>query len=264
MHAAWFWIDRWRKSTAYTDMTLAEMGAYRNLLDELWLRDGLLPLNERSLARAAGSEAEWPAVREAVLSHFMKTPEGWRNLTHDEVMAKTKAIQQVRADVGRLGGLRSQAKARANGLANANQSGNQTPQAKDNPPSPSPSPYSGSGSKEKKISKRQTASHGNGSAVADGFDRFWAVYPNKKGKTAAIKAWHRCRFSSNQIAAILATIAEQLTWPEWTKDEGRFIPHPATWLNRGHFNDEPRAVVVDPASDQAITAAMKALLKHDG
>ena len=43
MRAAWWWIDRWRKSTAYTDMTAEEQGVYRNLLDELWLRDGVLP-----------------------------------------------------------------------------------------------------------------------------------------------------------------------------------------------------------------------------
>ena len=97
MRAAWWWIDRWRKSTAYSDMTLAEQGAYRNLLDELWLRDGPLPNDERILAKVCGDPFEWPKVRAKVLARFRLTPEGYRNDTHDEVAAGTaRAIENQR------------------------------------------------------------------------------------------------------------------------------------------------------------------------
>ena len=68
-------------------MTLAEQGAYRNLLDELWLRHGFLPNDERILAKIAGDAAEWPNVRSSVLSRFRLTTSGWRHDTHDEVAA---------------------------------------------------------------------------------------------------------------------------------------------------------------------------------
>jgi len=97
---AWWWIDRWRKSTAYTDMTLAEQGAYRNLLDELWLRGGLLPLDERTLARACGDALEWAAVRDHVLAHFESTPDGYRNRTHDEVAEKSEELSHAQAVKG--------------------------------------------------------------------------------------------------------------------------------------------------------------------
>ena len=97
---AWWWIDRWRKSTAYTDMTLAEQGAYRNLLDELWLRGGLLPLDERTLARACGDALEWAAVRDHVLAHFERTPDGYRNRTHDEVAEKSEVLSHAQAVKG--------------------------------------------------------------------------------------------------------------------------------------------------------------------
>lgn len=90
MRAAWWWIDRWRSSTAYTDMTLAEQGAYRNLLDELWLRGGVLPDDDRILGRICGDPVAWPSVKAAVLAHFVKTPEGWRNETHDAVRAESE------------------------------------------------------------------------------------------------------------------------------------------------------------------------------
>lgn len=68
-------------------MTLAEQGAYRNLLDELWLRHGFLPNDERILAKIAGDASEWPKVRSAVLARFRLTTSGWRHDTHDEVAA---------------------------------------------------------------------------------------------------------------------------------------------------------------------------------
>jgi uncharacterized protein YdaU (DUF1376 family) len=133
VRAGWWWIDRWRKSTAYTDMTLAEQGAYRNLLDELWLRHGFLPNDERILAKIAGDAAEWPKVRSAVLARFVLTTSGWRNLTHDEVshqsMRRKEKQQRYRERVS----------GNADGNETGNASGNGTGN-KGGSPSPSPSP----------------------------------------------------------------------------------------------------------------------------
>ena len=83
-----FWhIDRWRKSTAYTDMTLEQQGAYRNLLDEAWLRGGTLPSDERILAKACGDATRWKALRAVVLARFRKVGNGWHNDTLDDVLA---------------------------------------------------------------------------------------------------------------------------------------------------------------------------------
>lgn len=101
MHAATWWIDRWRKSTAYTDMTLAEQGAYRNLLDELWLREGPLPDDDRILGRISGDPVEWPRVREKVLSRFQKTPGGWVNDTQAEILMVAKARAEAASEHGR-------------------------------------------------------------------------------------------------------------------------------------------------------------------
>lgn len=111
MRAAWWWIDRWRTSVAYMTMPLAEQGAYRNLIDELWLRDGLLPGNERFLAMASGAGGEWEKVRAGVMAHFYETPDGWRNKTHDEVMAESKRRSEKqarwRSRAGNVGGNKS-------------------------------------------------------------------------------------------------------------------------------------------------------------
>ena len=81
-----WWIDRWRKSTAYTDMTLEQQGAYRNLLDECTLRGGPIPDDDRILGKASGDPKRWPKVREVVLKRFTLASDGWRNETLDEVL----------------------------------------------------------------------------------------------------------------------------------------------------------------------------------
>lgn len=73
----WWWIDRWRKSTAYTGMTLEEQGAYRNLLDECRLLGGTLPQDEVALGAACGDASAWPRVRSAVMDHFELRDGGW-------------------------------------------------------------------------------------------------------------------------------------------------------------------------------------------
>lgn len=82
----WWWIDRWRKSSSFMDMTLEEQGAYRNLLDEAWLRGGPLPNDERVLAKACGDALAWKRVRAAVMARFTLATDGWRHETLDEVL----------------------------------------------------------------------------------------------------------------------------------------------------------------------------------
>jgi uncharacterized protein YdaU (DUF1376 family) len=87
--ALYWWIDRWRRSSAYIDLTLEEQGAYRNLLDEATLRGGAIPDNPEVLAKACGDPRRWPKVRAVVLARFTLTPDGWRNETLDGVLQET-------------------------------------------------------------------------------------------------------------------------------------------------------------------------------
>jgi len=104
MTALWWWVDRWRKSTAYTDMTAAEQGCYRNLLDEAWLRHGSLPNNDRILSKISGDSRAWKRARTAVLKHFSLGDDGcWHNATLDDILAKSTQIREWRAAAGQRG-----------------------------------------------------------------------------------------------------------------------------------------------------------------
>jgi uncharacterized protein YdaU (DUF1376 family) len=86
----WWWIDRWRKSSAYMDLSLTEQGAYRNLLDEAWLRCGAIPNDENVLAKACGDPRLWRKVKPKVIARFYLAGDGWRNETMDAVIAETQ------------------------------------------------------------------------------------------------------------------------------------------------------------------------------
>lgn len=70
------------------------------------------------------------------------------------------------------------------------------------------------------------------------FNSFWSEYPKKIGKGAALKAWNKIRPNNGTRTRILEAVRKQATWGQWTKEAGRYIPNPATWLNQQRWEDE--------------------------
>lgn len=83
--------------------------------------------------------------------------------------------------------------------------------------------------------------HSATSAGNDLFAKFWSLYPNKKGKAHAEKSWKKLKVADDLFVLIEAGLAKQVVCPEWTKDGGQFIPHPATWLNGKRWEDEVKS-----------------------
>lgn len=75
----------------------------------------------------------------------------------------------------------------------------------------------------------------NSDSKINGFDEFWDAYPNKKDKQKAKKAWLKC---SPKLVKVLQALDLQKKSEQWTKDDGRFIPLPTTWLNGARWEDE--------------------------
>ena len=70
------------------------------------------------------------------------------------------------------------------------------------------------------------------------FDEFWAIYPRKVGKTSARRIFDRISPSRELVDEMISAVDHQSRSEQWTRDGGRFIPHPATWLGREGWNDE--------------------------
>jgi hypothetical protein len=74
--------------------------------------------------------------------------------------------------------------------------------------------------------------------AADSFAEFWSVYPRHEKKPKALAAWRKLNPDPQTVTVILAAIARQKLSPQWTKEAGQFIPHPATWINDRRWEDE--------------------------
>lgn len=86
--------------------------------------------------------------------------------------------------------------------------------------------------------------------VAARFERFWTAFPNKKGKPAALGKFRVLDPSEELLVRILAAIELQSRSQQWVKDDGQFIPNPATWLHNKRWEDDPAAYL--PAGGGAV------------
>lgn len=79
------------------------------------------------------------------------------------------------------------------------------------------------------------------------FDEFWSAYPRKIGKLAAVTAYARAlKNDPSCLPKLIPAVQRARLSEQWSKDGGQFIPHPATWLNQGRWDDDP-VIATQPA-----------------
>lgn len=70
------------------------------------------------------------------------------------------------------------------------------------------------------------------------FKIFWEFYPYKKSKGQAEKAFIKINPNEQLLETMLSKIEQAKKSKNWLKNDGEFIPHPATWLNARGWEDE--------------------------
>ncbi len=69
-----------------------------------------------------------------------------------------------------------------------------------------------------------------------GFLEFWNLYPVKLGKDTALAAWKRCRPDPKEVCD---GVKQWLQTKQWTKEQGRFIPRAAKFIEERHDRHLP-------------------------
>jgi hypothetical protein len=78
---------------------------------------------------------------------------------------------------------------------------------------------------------------GGGAAARE----IYEFYPRKVGKDAALRAIQkRLDQGLEPIVLMTATRLYAEATAKWPAEDRQFIPHPATWFNRGSYDDDPR------------------------
>lgn len=71
----------------------------------------------------------------------------------------------------------------------------------------------------------------------NGFASFWSAYPKKTAKPAAEKAFKAAKVNGH-LADILKDIERRKSGDDWQKENGKYVPNPATYLNQRRWEDQ--------------------------
>ena len=143
----------------------------------------------------------------------------------DQDAQRDADISEKRASAGAAGGKQTQANASKEKAEEANQAIASNKNKNQN----------------KKENKNQIKEHEETRAreekTPNGFDRFWESYPRKTAKQEAIKAFEKLKPDAMLIETMVKAIERQKQSAQWQEDGGRYIPHPATWINQRRWED---------------------------
>lgn len=98
---------------------------------------------------------------------------------------------------------------------------------------------------DEKVKQNNTSTNNKKEHIQEGvdsrFEKFYAVYPKKKAKASALKAFKKINPDDRLLELMIQAIKKANESPDWKKEGGQFIPYPATWLNGRRWEDETEA-----------------------
>lgn len=202
-------------------LSLIEDLAYRRLIDECYLGEKPLEGDASQVARQVGMHDHSDAVGYVLNKFFAHSDGGWQ---HDRIDAEIAMFRDKTQKASRAGKLSAERRFNT-GSTDVQHTLNERattvqptithePLTK-NPPTPRAAPVD-----------------------VSLFENFWSAYPRKVAKPEALKAWIKHKPDAELAAAIVKGLETAKRSKDWLKDEGQFIPHPATWLNNRRWEDE--------------------------
>jgi len=70
------------------------------------------------------------------------------------------------------------------------------------------------------------------------FVTFYNAYPRKANKKAAFRVWRGIALDNGLFEKIITALEQHKKSDVWRRDNGKFIPYPASWLNGERWEDE--------------------------
>jgi uncharacterized protein YdaU (DUF1376 family) len=226
MMNAWYphYPGDYARGTAH--LSLVQHGAYRLLLDHYYATAAPLSGEITTLYRIcrAFDETERKAVDFVVSQFFELRSDGYHNRRADRELAKSAELHIKRSK----GAQTTNTKRWGNRLAtrSATQSANRSSVGN---PQPHPQP-------QEKIKSSPPAKPAGDTQE---FLTFWNAYPKKISRQEARKSWHKAG-CEGRLGEVMASLTAWKKTEQW--GEPRFIPYPATWLNKGLWKEMPRPI----------------------
>ncbi len=234
-----FYPGDWMKDPALRSVSLEARGLWIDMLCLLFEsgRRGYLqhatgkPVQEEQLARMTGCSAR----QVSRLSQELENSGVFSRTEHDTIysrrMVKDEQVRQVRSSAGKLGGNPQIAGKTVDFCLSKNQ-------ANPNHRSNQNGGFSSSTSSSSSASEDNTPLPPAGGLDAQSlFLIFWECYPLKVKKPKALAAFLKLKPDRALLDRMLEAIERQKQTRAWRKNNGQFIPHPASWLANRQWED---------------------------
>lgn len=225
-------------STATTHLSMLEHGAFTKLLDYYYSTEKPLPVDRCERIAGAYEPHEREAVQSVLQQFFRLSDQGWVNAKADEVIAQFRSKSLKAKESAERRWKRTDSDGNANAYADAMLTQNSKPITQ---------------KEEQKATVQPTAAP---RSTAVHFDRFWAAYPNKKGKKDAERHWRRegCDdVADSLIAHVRMMMAQDDGWRRG------YAPMGSTYLNGRRWEDIP----LGPPKDR-LSKSAQALIALEG
>lgn len=219
MHYYQFNIADYRKDTQH--LTPIEHYIYRELMDWYYLDESPIPKKTQPVLRRLRLVSENNQDLQNVLDEFFtQSDEGWiHGRIEAEITEYRKKAETARANGSKGGRPKKPKKTQPVIIANPE--------------------ITGSKANHKPLTNNHKPIH-------TGFDSFYAAYPRKSNKQAAIQAWNKRKPDADLAALIAKDIERRITLGHWDLSQKDYIPHPSTYLNQERWTDE-----ITPRNDNA-------------
>ena len=220
-------IGDYRRDTM--NLSLLEHGVYMTLIDHYVLNEEPFPLDHLDVCWSIGARTdnEKTAVCLILSKFFIKTDKGYTHKRCDEEIAQYRLRADTARENGKKGGRRKPNPNPTLTQPLANQepkTNNQEPRTNNHKPI-----------KSKPLSDSRAE-------LDDGFNLFWNAYPKKVGKGKAKESWEK---QKPNLDTVLKTLQWQIHSDQWVKENGAFIPNPATYINQQRWEDEKQLTRIE-------------------
>jgi post-segregation antitoxin (ccd killing protein) len=95
------------------------------------------------------------------------------------------------------------------------------------------------------------------------FNSFWGKYPRKVSRGNAEDAWKSLNPSASLVTSILAALENAQHTEQWSMENGKYIPYPASWLRAKGWLDDYSIPACANSEQQSIYDTARSILKLD-
>jgi uncharacterized protein YdaU (DUF1376 family) len=245
-----FYAGDWLGSIRIAAMTPDQEGAYIRLLAYAWGDpDCSLPDDDATLAAMSRLGERWFNGCSAALRDCFEKHPTRPGRIYNKRLLKERQKQAERSEKAASAGVRS---GQARRCGSKVRSANVEPTSNGRSHSVEPtlnisSSFSSSSSYTDPITKKDIIGQRKRRKFTypAAFESWWRSYPRRSGKDKALAAWQKAieriqdtdAVSREEAQAILEASASEFAASDKGMS-GEYCPHPATWLNGGHWQDD--------------------------